>query len=621
VTRNSDWAAYLALAATFAIVWIIQHGYGGLVHDSQIYTLPAAARVHPDLLGNDIMLRFGSQDSFSIFSALYATAIRVLGVEYAAAVLTFISQLGFLLASAALARKLLPGRLAWLGLALVFAVPGFYGSRGIFSVVEDFASPRLAAEAFVLAGLTALLSGRLWLAASLALAAALLHPLMAAAGVVVALLMNPTLFRRRAWIVAAAAGCGVAVLLISVVRGSHLRFDAEWLRLIETGTDYLFVTHWAVGSWARTAVMLATLLVGAAVLEPSPARSLCVAAFFAAVIGLVASFVGGDLLHIVLVVQVQLWRWNWIVSLLAALLLPLIVIRAWSRGPVERSMILLLGSAWLCMTEVYALEILLLLAPLWLIVARRSVAVPAHVARQIFLGTCALTALAALYHVATGILFANVVPDQSDAPAVVKSIRALSRTGALPWAIFLVVFVLVIRVRAQLVKAAAGVVSVAVLLSLVPVSLHEWTARYYGPHTSQAFESWRAQIPVGSEVLWFDAPLATWLLLERPSYLSNQQESQGLFSRPAAMAMKARVDALGPFLDTEVSVGWSDRRQPASPAAAPPVALAALCAAAPDVKYVVTRKDMAATPIATTPADVPAMYKGVQLYVCPESQG
>jgi hypothetical protein len=621
VTRNSDWAAYLALGATFAIVWIVQHGYGGLIHDSQIYTLPAAARVHPELLGNDIMLRFGSQDSFSIFSAFYAAAIRVLGVDSAAAVLTFISQVGFLLASAALARKLLPGRLAWLGLALVIAVPGFYGSRGIFSVVEDFASPRLAAEAFVLAGLTAVLSGRLWLAAALALAAALLHPLMAAAGIVVALLMNPTPFRQRAWLIAGAGVCAVAVLLVSVMRGSPLRFDAEWLRLIENGTDYLFVTHWAVGSWARTAVMLATLLVGAAILEPSPARSLCIAAFFAALIGLVASFVGGDLLHLVLVIQVQLWRWNWIVSLLAALLLPLIAIRAWSRGPVERSLILLLGSAWLCMTEVYALEILALLAPLWVIVARRRPVVPAHVARQIFLGACALTALAALYHVATGILFASVVPDQSAAPAVVKSIRGLARTGALPWAIFLAVFVLVIRTRVQLAKVAVSAVCLIVLVILVPVSLHEWTARNYGPHMSRAFESWRAQIPVGAEVLWFDAPLATWLLLERPSYLSNQQESQGLFSRPAAMAMKARVDALGPFLDTELAVGWSDRKQPSNPGAAPSVTLAALCAAAPDVKYVVTRKDMAATPIATTPADVPTMYKGVQLYVCPESQG
>ena len=52
-------------------------------------TLQALAHLKPDLLSNDIFLRFGSQDNYTLFSPLYAAVISLLGVEPAASLLTF----------------------------------------------------------------------------------------------------------------------------------------------------------------------------------------------------------------------------------------------------------------------------------------------------------------------------------------------------------------------------------------------------------------------------------------------------------------------------------------------------------------------------------------------------
>ncbi|MEJ0038797.1 MAG: hypothetical protein WDO68_22435 [Gammaproteobacteria bacterium] len=612
------WLASIALGAAFLALWLIQHGYAGLSHDSQLYTLLATAHLEPSLLGSDIMLRFSSQDSFTLFSPIYASAINLLGTEPAAALLTFLSQLAFIAGAAFLARRLMPAPSAWLGLALVCALPGFYGARNVFAVVESFATPRLLAEALILAGLGAFLARRLWIASGLALAAAALHPLMAAAGVAVALFMNPAPARARMWTLAGAsiiAGIAFAVL---AARGEQFQFDDDWLRLLRSGTDYLFPMLWPIASWAREAVVLNTLLVGALALEKSPARSLCIAAGLAAVAGTAISYVGGDLLRIVLIVQLQLWRWNWIATFAATSLLPFIVMRAWSQGTLWRAVAFLLGAAWLFMTQAFAaLAITALLIPLAALARRKSI-IPAGSARALFLGAGTVAGLAVLFHVALVILAAAAGADESSTPAAIKAARAFGRTGWLPWLAFLAAFAVVQRATMLPGKVFASGCCLILLAALLPTTAREWSATIYGPEPFRAFESWRERIPAGTEVLWFDSPLSSWLLLRRPSYLSNQQEASALFSRSAAMAMKARVDAVAPNLEPTTFVGWAERRPvaPSPDGAAPGFNLAGLCAST-DVKYVITHGETAATPIAATAPNAPSPFRDIQLHACP----
>ncbi|MEJ1960441.1 MAG: hypothetical protein WDO56_02345 [Gammaproteobacteria bacterium] len=123
--------------------------------------------------------------------------------------------------------------------------------------------------------------------------------------------------------------------------------------------------------------------------------------------------------------------------------------------------------------------------------------------------------------------------------------------------------------------------------------------------------------------MWFDGPVSTWMLLQRPSYISNLQETTGVFSREAAMVMKGRVDMVESYLSTEPEAAWRnnqlngvDSRADVVARASNPVPLAKLCADAPDLRFVVARKRMMAEPIAMTPAGATERYKGYKLYRC-----
>src|ERR1700688_3472055 len=79
-----DLAVLLLLCVT---AWALSHGYRGVFHDAGLYTLQALARLPPTSLGQDVFLRFGSQDRYTIFSPIYAAASQVLGTEVGAATL------------------------------------------------------------------------------------------------------------------------------------------------------------------------------------------------------------------------------------------------------------------------------------------------------------------------------------------------------------------------------------------------------------------------------------------------------------------------------------------------------------------------------------------------------
>src|SRR5258708_414931 len=175
-----EFAVLLLLCVT---TWALSHGYRGVFHDAGLYTLQALARLTPTSLGQDVFLRFGSQDRYTIFSPIYAAASQVLGTEAAAATLTFTLQIALFVCGWLLARAVMPARLALYGLAVLVAIPGDYGSDRIFTCVEQFLTPRMAAEALVLASLAAALSARTRLATALIALATLMHPIMASAGI------------------------------------------------------------------------------------------------------------------------------------------------------------------------------------------------------------------------------------------------------------------------------------------------------------------------------------------------------------------------------------------------------------------------------------------------------
>jgi hypothetical protein len=608
----------IALTCAFLAGWVVQHAYRGIVHDSEMYLIQALARLNPEFFAHDIFLRYGSQDRFTVFSPLFAAAMQLFGVEAAARALTLLAQVGFFAATAMLARMLMPPQILWPSLALVCMWPTFYGPGRILAVVEDFATPRLFAEAFVVVALIAFLSRRFWLAAAFGLAGLFLHPLMATGGVVVALCSSFTPARIRVRLIVTGLLCAGVLLAWMHAQDLPLRFDDEWLWLLQSGLKYLWVSEWSLVTWSPLLVSLITLAIGAVVLERSRARSLCKASLIAALGGIVLAYLGGDVLHIVPVVQGQPYRWLWLSMLLSLLLLPLIVTRTWLREGCGKTATLLLISAWLCMSEPYGIAIAALALVASIVAMNAETAFPQRIEKLTLVGAGALLMFTAVYQVATSLLFAEM-GDVSDVPPTLQNIRTLARTGALPVTAFILVYLAMLRLSSSAGRIAVTVGCAVVLTLLVPASVHEWTLSRYG-RDREAFAEWRALIPPRTEVLWFDSPVAAWVLLERPSYLSNTQETSGLFSRPAAMAMKRRVDLLDAYLASERNVGWrneSDLDETKIAArAAEPVQFELLCATAPDLYYVVTSKAVLAEPIAAAPRAASSKYRPYKLYRC-----
>ncbi|HSC68702.1 MAG TPA: hypothetical protein VLC79_13475, partial [Cellvibrio sp.] len=158
--------------------------YAGIAHDAQLYTLQALSHVAPELYQNDIFLRFGSQDKFTFFSPVYATFIELLGVERAGALLTLVGHCLFISAAFLLANKIMPDGIAVFSVGLILTIASSYGAERVFYYIELFVTPRMLSEAFVLFSVVAWLNRKNIMAAALLLVAALLHPLMATAGLV-----------------------------------------------------------------------------------------------------------------------------------------------------------------------------------------------------------------------------------------------------------------------------------------------------------------------------------------------------------------------------------------------------------------------------------------------------
>ncbi len=333
------------LACLIVAFWMLIHPYRGLEHDSVLYAVLALARLHPAALGHDMFVRYGTQDSFTVFSPLFAAAISAFGLEQAAAILTLLTHVAFFFASWLLARRLMAPGLALLAVGLLVVLPSWYGSNSVFASVEAFLTPRQLAEAFALAGLAAALCSRQVLAAICMLAAMLLHPIIAAAGVTTWIILVPAMARPRL------AGIATAIVAVCLVGlsvsgiGPFKHFDQAWLSILQERLAYLFPTNWRLTEWVTTEVHAAVLVVGIAFTRSEPVRRLCIAALIAVVLGLAFSIVESDGLHVVLAAQLQTWRWLWLLGVLSMLLLPTIAIDCWRAGDLGRAAVLCLLGA------------------------------------------------------------------------------------------------------------------------------------------------------------------------------------------------------------------------------------------------------------------------------------
>ncbi len=156
---SAHWTA--GQVALLLVLWIATHSYYGIVHDARYYALQALQASHGGALAGDLFFKYGSQDKYTVFTALYAPLVGWLGPGQAHLAAYVAGQLFWFAALVWLIRVLFEPRAALPAALGAILLNAHYGSAVIFQYGEIFATPRLFSEGFVLCALALLFRRRI----------------------------------------------------------------------------------------------------------------------------------------------------------------------------------------------------------------------------------------------------------------------------------------------------------------------------------------------------------------------------------------------------------------------------------------------------------------------------
>jgi hypothetical protein len=245
----------------------IARPYSNCAHDARLYSLQVLNQVEHGAFADDVFLRYGSQDKFSVFSAAVAPLAAAFGVRAAFFGLYLVFNTIFLWGLFRFIRALFPDSTISTA-ALIFLVSGdlFYGGHGIFTVHEQFFTPRLVATGLVLHALVGVLDHR-FLGAFVLLAVALvMHPLMALGGVLIWAGCLAHLWLPTRWFYGCLIGAALlGVTLLTIVPVGIKLFgymDDDWHEVIRRAVLYNYPDSWSWLDWANQLLAFVVAIAG-----------------------------------------------------------------------------------------------------------------------------------------------------------------------------------------------------------------------------------------------------------------------------------------------------------------------------------------------------------------------
>jgi len=600
----------VALLAAYLAAWLASRPYPGIVGDAQLYVLQTLATLNPHPLGDDLFLRFGSQNNFTLFPHLVAPLVTWFGLEAAAAGITLASALLLLVSGWCLARCLSNARLAWLAVGLLIGMQGWYGADQVFRFDELYLNARVPAEVLSIVALVCACLGR-WLPALLcACVAMMIHPVMAAPGLGLLVLLAidkraPDRYRYVAATVTAVAGALLLAMVVRLLAPDPGPDHPLWITMIRSRTPFLFVQEWLLADWLRNAMVFASLAVTADALKRAEAGRV---AYFATVIGLagiglaaLASLTDGfDLLLVA-----QTWRWTWLSSFVALILLPATLATLWKSGTSGRAAALLLASGW-ALYNYSGGAVALGAAVLWF--ARGHLDGRSERAQIAGGSIAAIAAVGVL--LTLGVQAIPLSLDVNSAPGWVQRIVNLAGLAGPMLLIVSLAWFGAVAARSTLAPTIVGVVSVIALTGLVPYNSSRLVGQSYSEQQRAAFAPWREAIPPSAEVFWQD-PVAAWVLLGRKSFLSGSQSAGLLYSPVAAREFARRSRSLSAWANP----GWWILAALDADDAPKPLSHEILRAACkdPELDFVVDTNDLGSSSLR---AEWPGNGQFVYLYDC-----
>ena len=533
----------VGMLALFTL-WLLGHPYAGLYHDARLYAVQALYHLHLHIFEHDLFFHYGSQDQYSIFSLLYAQAITLFGLNGAVLFLTFAGQLLWFASAAFLLSSLSSGFVYWLALVLITVLPGFYGSEHIVSYGEPFLTPRLYAEATVLTGIGFAVKGRWCLAVMLSFFALALHPLMALPVFLILMIYHGPVrnkwFGRRALILLALMF--IVLLTIEPFKRLLQVMDSQWYRLTLQRSPFIECTTWDIADWTPVIFSASVLFTGWLAAE-GKLKKIFFAVIVTSVVGIALNIIGVTLLKNILLMQIQTWRWLWLLQWFTYFAFAWFAGSYWKRSESARAMILVLICAW-SMRDHAGVWIAPFATLLWAWRIRRGN--EQKLPRLVWLGVYMLLLQSATWFVLNiqlNFRWAEFFQDQETWE------QTFFRWGS---GVIIVPLFFVIRhffKDSQVIWILSSIITGIAFL----IVLSAWDKRQPASFPRQGsnveeFAEFRRIIPENSIVYWEDNnALNVWLLLERSSYISETQTAGIVFNRQTALEALRRAENIRPL--------------------------------------------------------------------------
>ena len=598
-------------------LWAVMHRSQGITLDGKLYAMQAMARLHPGL-ASDVYLQNISQDRYTIFSQIYAAVIGRMGLESAELWLFVMCSVWFLAAAWVLARELWSAEFAWLAVAMLVITVGYYGGARILHFSENYLTARSLAEALVVTSLACHFRGSRRIGLLVVVSAFFIHPIMAMPGFLLLICLH---FSIRQALIGAAAGLlltFVLALTASIAPGGmHILqiVDAPWLEVVTQRSQFLFFQYWTVGDWEMNIRPLLSLAVTASVIPEERIRRLCAAAALVGSVGMGVNYIGSTVGPVAILLQGQAWRWMWVSSFAAILLLVPTAFRAWRDskcGPICACLVI---SAW----TFPAIQPIAALALAWSLWSLRS-RITDNVAKYLHWAAMAFVAIAVAWTLATAWnSLTSPMAESGRDPAWIADIRAVCALQ-IPAVMFVGLFWYAVTSRQTAWAWTLGAVMAVVAALILPVSLKQ-----VGTLSSDAefeeFADWRSAIPPADSVLVVptaNSASFVWFTLLRPSYMSVDQSAGVVFARDAALEIRRRSEVLLPIADPDWQLLKQNLRtahghkpqQTTRPLTTQ--ALISICGD-PRLDFVAAKEDLGFEPIRHTH---PGVWKDWNLYDC-----
>lgn len=519
--------------------WMAFHPNGGVWHDGELYLAQALFHLKPEVFGEDLFFKYGSQDKYTILSPFYAWVIDLIGVSQASLSLWLLNQLAFVIGVYLCARELFGRQFAiWTVFSVAMMSP-FYGSDNIFSYAEGFFTARNAAEPFCLFAIYAILKGRHWQSLVLLSFALLLHPLPVLSCLLVWWLCRVQLQFKYIWLGLFAPIFFVLALSdVAPFNALVKQYDSYWWDLIQLRTPFVILSNWDFPEVALLIVDFSLVCLASSAVEKR-GRRLLLAVLVVAVVSMCAAFLGTIIFHNQLITSLQVWRAQWVLHLVAMMAIPYLFVRFSEMAGYAIYGLQFFALSLFLYPDVeflYVVGFSCLLTFMHLLKMQ-----PSELTRRL------LRATAVSFILLLAVMLVAQAHDAAFGQRIITPTDAQRFEAFFYFPLFLKMALMGVVVCYFYLHIRWG--AVFLLAVLTALLLTHWDQRSpwqrYVVEAHPAPHPFLKYIKPGSDVYWYGELMPVWLLLGHSSYYSSKQGSGLLFNRGTAEEYSKRTALLG----------------------------------------------------------------------------